>query len=153
MNMQRKVTGHRDQPKCRNRDTQPNARRNPWVRTESHDVIARIKSIELLNKVVRRVYTNGRQLLGPLSMHPALTWHQRSPVKYVLKKSVYEGNTGKQDRPGTRAHPRGVTKTGAWPGRDIDSCSCRWCYSHRIALVSHDTYEIRNSARARFARA
>src|SRR5215469_2948165 len=27
------------------------------------------------------------------------------------------------------------------------------CHSHRIALVSHDTYEIRNSARTRGARA
>ena len=25
-------------------------------------------------------------------------------------------------------------------------CSCRWCYPDRIALVSHDTYEIRNVA-------
>jgi hypothetical protein len=51
MNTQRKVTGHGDQPKRRNRDTQPNARRPSWVRTDNHDVIAPIKSIEWENKL------------------------------------------------------------------------------------------------------
>jgi hypothetical protein len=46
MNMQRKVTGHGDEPKRRNHDTQPNARRDPWVRTDNHDVITRIKTIK-----------------------------------------------------------------------------------------------------------
>jgi hypothetical protein len=42
MNMRSRVTGHGDQPKRRNRDTQPNARRDLWVRTDNHDVNARI---------------------------------------------------------------------------------------------------------------
>jgi hypothetical protein len=66
MNKQRKVTGHGDQSKRRNRDTQPNARRDPWVRTDNHDVIARIKSIELLKQIASRVYTNGGQLFGSM---------------------------------------------------------------------------------------
>jgi len=46
-----KVTGHGDQSERRNDGTQPNARRDSWSKTEDHDVIGRIKTIELRNKL------------------------------------------------------------------------------------------------------
>src|SRR6185503_15496303 len=51
MNKQMKVTGHGDQSERRNDGTQPNARRDSWSRTEDHDLIGRIKTIELRNKL------------------------------------------------------------------------------------------------------
>jgi len=51
MNKQMKVTGHGDQSERRNDGTQPNARRDSWSKTEDHDVIGRIKTIELRNKL------------------------------------------------------------------------------------------------------
>jgi hypothetical protein len=56
MNMQRKITEHSDQPKRRNRDIRANV--GPWVRTDNHEVMACIKSIELGKQIARRVYTN-----------------------------------------------------------------------------------------------
>lgn len=43
--------------------------------------------------------------------HPHLTSSQKGRVEKVSNEVVYEGDAGKQSRPGTSAHPRGVTET------------------------------------------
>src|SRR6516162_7438794 len=50
-------------------------------------------------------------LLG-MASRPDLASEGR--VEYVSTDVVYEGDAGKPSRPGTRAHPRGVTETRSW---------------------------------------
>src|SRR6185312_11725139 len=88
-----------------------------------------------------RLATHPDRLAGP-------NLASKGRVECFSNEVFYEGDGGKQGRPGTTAHPRGAKETGRWARRDIGSCSCGWCHSLRIDLVSHNTHEIRKRAHA-----
>jgi hypothetical protein len=110
------------------------------------------RALDDLNVAFREIFGPQNQRLFSV-WHPSLTSRQKDDQNTFLHEVVYEGDAGQQSRAGTKAHLRGVTGAGSWLRRDIGSCSCRRCHSRRIALVSHDTYEIRNGAHGRSARA
>jgi NADPH:quinone reductase-like Zn-dependent oxidoreductase len=71
--------------------------------------------------------------------------------KIRIKKGAYEGDTGKQPRPGLILAELEKPEPGL--GEILIQVHAAGVTPNRIALVYHDTYEIRNSAHARCPRA